>query len=61
MKHMTDTTELIDKNLIFIYGPTQSGKSTTARYILEELGIEDPKMNGKKIFEIDQNGKKEME
>ena len=61
MKHMTDTTELIDKNLILIYGPTQSGKSTTARYILKELGIEEPKMNGKEIFKIDQKGKKEME
>jgi len=36
---MKDTRELNDKNLILLYGPSESGKSSLAREFLIELDI----------------------
>ena len=54
---MIDTRELNDKNLILLYGPSESGKSSIAREFLIELDIIRKGKKGQPVDQVEFKGK----
>ena len=54
--HTLKTQELKNKNLIILYGPSQSGKSTIAREFLKDLKIIRDR-RGRELDQIESGGK----